>query len=235
MAAAHIPSTQSTGDQPRRLDLPAGVAALALPGLGHFIRGERARAGGIAAGVIGLFMLGLIVGGLASVDSTSERTETRITYWLGQIWVGPIAWGANQIHQSAFKLHSSPTAGGTIHIAPGPNEVIDNGGLRDRQPSDPAPPTRSVGRMHELGVLAALLAGMLNLIAILDALLPGRARRASGSEKKGGDKKKASASGSRDPAAAEPETSASSAIDRVLAGKASPASTTKPDADGGRP
>lgn len=182
----------------------------------------------IAVGVLGLFFMGLIVGGLASIDSTSDRTETRITYWLGMSWVGPVAWGTNAVHQSFFKLHATPPTGGpTIHITPMPDEVIDNGSLRKRTDTDAPPPTRSVGRMHEIGVLCGLLAGMLNLIAILDALMPPAWRRAR--------EQRAKAAG---PAAgvqsANPEAPASSAIDRMLARDAESKASAPNDTDGGQ-
>lgn len=146
-------------------DPVAGVLALLMPGLGHFARGERFRGVMIAVGVLGLFFGGMLVGGMSVVDRASKRPETRISF-IGQAFVGPIALGVNAIHQSTFKVMVQDTdrrSGRPIQRQAGPSEH---------------PKYRvSVGKMHELGVLAALLAGMLNFIAFLDALMPNLRRR----------------------------------------------------------
>lgn len=167
-------------------DPVAGVLALILPGLGHFVRGERFRGVMIAVGVLGLFFGGMLVGGLSVIDRASQRPETRISF-IGQAFVGPIALGVNAIHQSRFKVMVQDTdrrSGRPITRQAGPDE---------------SPKYRvSVGKMHELGVLAALLAGMLNFIAFLDALMPNLRRRTD-----------------TDPAAPAPTTGT---IDRMLGG-----------------
>jgi len=145
----------------------AGVLAWVLPGLGHAYRGEPARGGLIGLGVLGLFFGGLLIAGLAAVDTTSKRFETRLSF-VGQAAVGPIAIAVNQLHQSRFKAPDPSSPGEIRHAAP--NETIQDGRIVAGGP----PPMRvSVGKINEIGVLYALLAGMLNFIAILDALLPG--------------------------------------------------------------
>lgn len=217
-------------DASQSVDPIAAIAALALPGLGHAIRGQVQRGVMIGVGVLGLFFFGLLIGGIASIDSTSDRTETRITYWLGMSWVGPVAWGTNALHQNLFKLHATPPTGGaTIHITPMPDEVIDNGSLRKRTDTDPRPPTRSVGRMHELGVLCGLLAGMLNLVAILDALMPPAWRRSRQDRKQAAP---TTPNASRQPPA--DTQAAPSAIDRMLAREAEKANTSDTPNDGGQ-
>jgi len=147
------------------IDPIAGVLALILPGGGHVFQHRFKRGILIALGVLGLFFGGLLIGGLSVVDLKSPRTETRISF-VAQVLVGPIAIAANAIHQSSFKTTVSPG--------------VDNQGRP--QPSVIAPPgqnrlTISLGKVNEIGVLYTVLAGMLNFIAFLDALLP-PARRA---------------------------------------------------------
>jgi len=146
-------------------DPVAGVLALTLPGLGHFARGERFRGIMIAIGVLGLFFGGLLVGGMSVVDRKSQRPETRISFF-GQVFVGPIAIGTNYIHQTKLKVLVQETDRRT-------NRTI----TRRAGPGENPKYRVSVGKMHELGVLAALLAGMLNFIVFLDALMPNLSRR----------------------------------------------------------
>lgn len=133
----------------------AGVLALVLPGGGHVMRGDLRRGVLIGVGVLGLFFGGLLIGGLSVIDRTSPRTETRLSF-IGQAWVGPLAFAADVIHQTRFKVPASP--GSSARRTPRPDE-------------SPAY-TPSLGKANEIGVLYTLLAGMLNFIAFLDALLP---------------------------------------------------------------
>lgn len=134
-------------------DPVAGVLALAFPGAGQMFRGEFRRGVLVAAGVLGLFFGGLLIGGLATVDSRSQRTETRLSF-IGQSFVGPLAWGVNGLHQQFFKEWQS-LEGMVVPASPSGAKY-----------------SQSIGRPHEIGVLYGLLAGMINFIAILDALLP---------------------------------------------------------------
>jgi len=146
-------------------DPVAGVLALIMPGLGHYAQGDRFRGIMIAVGVLGLFFGGLLIGGMSVVDRSSLRPETRISF-IGQAFVGPIALGVNYYHQTSLKVLVQDTdrrTNRTIYRRAGPGEN---------------PKYRvSVGKMHELGVLSALLAGMLNFIVFLDALMPNLSRR----------------------------------------------------------
>jgi len=85
---------------PHQLDLPAGILAVLLPGLGHLARGE-VRRGLLAGGsVLVMFFGGLLIGGIDVVDRQEDRW-----WFLGQAFVGPVAFGVNHVHQSQFKAH----------------------------------------------------------------------------------------------------------------------------------
>src|SRR5207244_3626162 len=86
--SAHASATATTvrdGFEPA-----AGVLACVFPGLGHWVLGERWRAMAIAAGVLGLFFGGMLIGGIDVVDSRED------TIWfVGEALVGPVAFGVD--------------------------------------------------------------------------------------------------------------------------------------------
>jgi hypothetical protein len=178
--------TDSTSE-PRFLAL---LAAALFPGLGHFISGERARGGLVALGVLGLFFGGMFVGGIDVIDSKENRV-----WFIGQALVGPLAFGVDWVHQEHFKGYD-PSVRGIVNAAdlarmsrrsayPDEKRVIEEistnqGKFRvpvfvKAEPGS-APNRSSVGKVNELGTLFATLAGMLNLIAVIDAGFPGRPR-----------------------------------------------------------
>lgn len=130
--------------------VPALLAIL-LPGLGHFALGERRRAAMICAGVLGLFFGGILIGGIGVIDKKED-----FWWFVGQACVGPVAFGADWVHQNRFKV-VDPATGRRITAPPPPDP--------DAKPAYSKP----IGRMHEIGALYAALAGLLNLIAVIDA------------------------------------------------------------------
>jgi hypothetical protein len=134
----------------------AALAALAVPGAGQIVRGEVARGLLAGFGVLFLFFNGLFVGGIDAIDSRENRL-----WFFGQACVGPIAFGVDHYHQSRFKIADA------------------SGRLRPRLPDENPGNIRSLGKMGELGTLSATLAGMMNLIVILDAAFPSTRRKPS--------------------------------------------------------
>lgn len=126
----------------------AGILAFVFPGAGHVVLGERKRGVLVACGVLGLFFGGLFIGGIDVVDSREDPL-----WFAGQALVGPVALGVNHVHQTSFKMND-------------PQRKV----LRSRNPDESPRNVKSLGRMNEIGTLYATLAGMMNLIAILDAL-----------------------------------------------------------------
>lgn len=152
-----------TAHAPERLEPVAAVLAIVLPGLGHWYLGEPKRAALIAAGVLGLFFGGMLIGGIDAID----RREDPI-WFAGQALVGPLAFGVDYMHQTRFKVIDPETgARRTAH----PDETRDpaSGRAVEAGPGQGPPNIKSLGRMNELGTLFATIAGMLNLIVILDA------------------------------------------------------------------
>lgn len=159
----------------------AGILAFAIPGGGHFYLGERSRGVLIGLGVLGLFVGGMLIGGIDVVD----RSENPI-WFAGQAIVGPVAFATDYIHQNYVKVidpstRQPRTAHPELHDAQGrvisPAEIRGPGGVAVAAPPGTPPESgKSLGRMNELGTLFGAIAGMLNLIAIIDATFHTRRR-----------------------------------------------------------
>lgn len=140
------------------------IAAVLLPGLGHFIGGERLRGVLIATGVLGLFFGGMFIGGIDVIDSREDRI-----WFFGQACVGPIAFGVDWAHQNKFKVIDPRTK--QLRSA-NPDEGRDPKGFA--VPGGTPPNEKSINKVNDLGTLFATIAGMMNLIVILDAGFPTR-------------------------------------------------------------
>jgi len=138
------------------------ILGLLVPGLGQFVLGFRARAVLIATGVLGLFFGGLLIGGLDTVD----RREDPI-WFIGQALVGPIAFGVDYVHQHSYK--GLDGSGNLRSADPGEGLAAGVGGALRILPGGKPPLIKSNGRANELGTLFEAIAGMLNLIVLIDA------------------------------------------------------------------
>ena len=132
----------------------AGALAIAVPGAGHLWLGSPRRALMIFLGVAGLFLGGLLIGGVDVVDR-----EEDFWWFVGQAGVGPGAFAVNAWHQS-LKADDPPS-----------------GASAEWFESNAPARTRSLGHPNEIGALWATIAGMLNVIAIIDAAWHAPARR----------------------------------------------------------
>ncbi|MGJ8636871.1 MAG: DUF6677 family protein [Phycisphaerales bacterium] len=162
----------------------AGICAMVFPGLGHIVSGRVHR--GILAmiGVMGLFGLGLFVGGIDAIDS---KGGTDRFWFMGQAMVGPTAFAVNYVHQNHFKA-IDPDTGVNRTGEPGEKRVQVTGPRGTQwqwemmsgaeiEGADGAvgvggKNVPGLGRLNEIAMLSCTLAGMLNLIIFLDALLP---------------------------------------------------------------
>jgi hypothetical protein len=160
------------------------VCAVVLPGLGHFVQRERVRGACVCAGVLGLFGTGLLVGGIDVVDRRED-----FPYFVGQAFVGPIAFAVDYAHQNHYKVLSNEVVGrNTVTVLrsayPGEMRRVSDGmGVMpdangQLPPGDyTVPATKSISKINELGMLFGAIAGMVNVIAIIDAGFPSRKRR----------------------------------------------------------
>lgn len=166
----------------------AGILAFVLPGAGHIALRQTRRGLYIALGVLGLFVSGLLIGGIDAVDRRED-----FVWFLGQALVGPLTFAVDYHHQHNIKVIDPDTG---LRRSAGPHEIRNprtgravlvrnpadgtpvrfedprTGQTRLSTPEDRPPNTKSLGRMNELGTLFITIAGMLNLIAILDAAFP---------------------------------------------------------------
>ncbi|GIW74317.1 MAG: hypothetical protein KatS3mg103_0839 [Phycisphaerales bacterium] len=169
---------------PERFSPLAGLAGLVLPGLGHVVLGQPRRGLAVMAGVLGLFFGGLLLGGLDTVDSR----EDRLWFYVHAL-AGPVAFGADWANQhllKAWAMDVSP-AGRPVAVyrSAYPGEVRVTGPQDGRLPwptlrqlpqwgsaqafDGPAGAGKSVGKVNEVAMLMCALAGMMNLVAVLDA------------------------------------------------------------------
>ncbi len=167
------PPDRGPAPGPAGPDFVAGAAALAWPGLGHVVRGRTRRGVLAMVGVLGLFLYGLFVGGIDAVDSREDRV-----WYMGAALVGPLAWGVDWAHQNLFKAYDHS---GTVLRTGYPGEARDTSGpkpvWRTLTPEEigagMGPPNeKGLGRLNEIAMLSIAVAGMLNFIVLLDALLP---------------------------------------------------------------
>lgn len=176
-------SPQSTDFNPL-----AGLAALVFPGLGHLVLGRTKRAVLVCIGVMGLFLFGLLAGGIDAIDERNDKI-----WFYGQALVGAPTLVVNYIHQNHFKA-ADPNNPGIIRSGyPGEQRTVQNGQavwqpLTEAQiASGMGPPNvPGLGRINEIAMLSIVLAGMLNLIVFLDALMPSPEKTPRPSKAEGG-------------------------------------------------
>ncbi len=128
----------------------AAVCAWLVPGLGHWISGERARGGLILLGIAFLWLCGIFIGGVDAVDRKSDKL-----WFIAQAGSGPIAFAVNGLNEGLIKS-------GKV------GELIDAPAMRGQKP-DKISTSMGIARSNEYGILFTALAGLMNMIAILDA------------------------------------------------------------------
>jgi hypothetical protein len=126
-------------------NLPAAVAAWLIPGLGHVLAGHAKRGAILFVCIGGLWTVGLFVGGISVVHARSADGVLR-PWYLGQALIAP-SIAVEYIHDK----RRAPTEGAD----PSPDD--------ESIPFEPA-----YGRAAEIGTLYTALAGLLNLLAIID-------------------------------------------------------------------
>lgn len=155
----------------------AAILAVAFPGLGHFYLGHTLRATCICVGVMGMFLTGLFIGGISSID----RRDNFI-WFLGQALVGPPTLVVDYLHQNHFKVRDmhvirsarpdearDPQTGAPLPIYMDKN--VPTARTASGQIISPAYPpyVKSLGRTGELGTLFITIAGFMNVIVVVDA------------------------------------------------------------------
>jgi hypothetical protein len=130
---------------------PPPLVALAgwlVPGLGYCMIGQRLRGTVIGVTILLLFIAGLIIGGLHVIDAPTALTIPLIfqkPWFICQVMTGPVSLAASYLanHWGTY-------------IDPGTGRQIVGVAL-------------SHARVNEIGVLYTAIAGMLNLMAVIDS------------------------------------------------------------------
>lgn len=181
--------TRMASPQPTDFNPLAGLAALVFPGAGHMVLGRPKRAIFVCVGVMGLFLFGLLVGGIDAIDSRNDKI-----WFYGQALVGAPAIAVDYIHQNSFKAVDPNNPGILRSGYPGEQRVIQSGQAiwqpltNEQIASGLGPPNvPGLGRINEIAMLSIVLAGMLNLIVFLDALMPSPVKPARAEAKNEGD------------------------------------------------
>jgi hypothetical protein len=174
------PSTEES--VPLKDPAMAGVLAWLVPGLGHLYQGRRAKAVLYSCSIMTLFVLGLYLGGGSSLDDNGRqhnlgygravyfawRPADRRWHYFCQIGTGLPALPA-LVQAARMNNRQKVWLGG--FMAP-PRPWSDGGGVENDPNADQ--PTRSdldrwLGRRFEIGGVLAMIAGLLNVLAIYDA------------------------------------------------------------------
>ena len=130
----------------------AAVLGWICPGMGQIMTGHRRRGFFSMIGIFGLFLSGVLIGGVDCVD----RSEDPLWFY-AQAGTGPIAFAADWANAGLLKS-------GKV------------GELVESPPSNPrmAPPLMStfntITVASEVGTLSCALAGLMNIVVIFDAL-----------------------------------------------------------------
>lgn len=130
----------------------APLLALLWPGLGHLSLGYKRRAVLAMVGVLGMFVTGLAVGGVDSVDSKEDAA-----WFIAQAGNGPIAFGADLVNQQVLKT------GRVGELVQAPRQGL--GGTQLETVST----YKGIGAANEFGTLLIALGGLMNLILVMDA------------------------------------------------------------------
>lgn len=158
---------------PTQFNPLAGLAAVIFPGAGHLVLGRPSRALFASVGVMGLFLFGLLLGGIDAIDSKQDRV-----WFFGQALVGAPTFVVDAVHQKKFKAHDLDTGllrtgfPGEQRIHDGSRPVWQPLAAQEIEQGMGPPNTPGLGRLNEIAMLSIVLAGMLNLIIFLDALMP---------------------------------------------------------------
>lgn len=145
------------------------LAGWGVPGMGYVLLGHRARGVTIGVTVVVLFVLGLLVGGVRVVEvPTFDRFGRSMPQGQGE---GTVAYVWREVQAKPWSI--AQVMLGPVAVAGGVASVYAAG-----TPAVPGAIQRgaeSHARVNEIAVLYTAIAGMLNLLAVIDAA--GRAQK----------------------------------------------------------
>jgi hypothetical protein len=167
------------------------LASWLLPGAGYWLLGQRARALTVGISIIILFVAGLLIGGVRVIEvpGYGDHGEALVVSQRRGSEGESRLPAVEQVTESKAVPSDSRTEGWVMRIHPldeirnkpwyiaqilnGPLNLLASwGSIKASQPGSAGEPFtgfRSHARTNELGVLYTAVAGMLNLLAIIDA------------------------------------------------------------------
>jgi hypothetical protein len=137
------PPTTAARRRGPTLNLAAAVLGWALPGLGHLALGHTHRGLVLAVTILSLWLGGLLIGGISVIDRRDHPA-----WFIGQMAIAP-SWVVNHYHDHLRRVWTQ-RAGTEANVQ------------RGYVPAH--------GKPEEQGTLYTALAGLLNLLAIIDVL-----------------------------------------------------------------
>lgn len=169
------------------------VAGWLVPGGGYWALGERTRALTVGITIVALFIMGLLIGGIRVLEipgfgpqghplivsehvvsgrsSSGERGEEYIERVAESVDPGDTPRGWLMLDRPLVEIRNKPWA--IAQIMTGPLGVVAGAGAvfasRPVDAGDRPAAARSHARLNEIGVLYTAVAGMLNLMVIIDA------------------------------------------------------------------
>ena len=130
-------------------NLTAAILGWIVPGAGHWKVGENARGMLVLLGVGGLFLLGVLVGGVDCVDRREDGM-----WFIAQAGAGGFAFATDGLNTMFLK---SGRVGELLPLAVQSGTVMVSS-------------FKGAGPSNEIGTVLCGLAGMMNVIAVLDVL-----------------------------------------------------------------
>ena len=134
----------------------AFIVAWLWPGGGHLVLGEKTRGLLVMGGILVLFLGGVFIGGLDVVDRRNDRL-----WFIAQAGAGPIAFVTD------FARGRLLDDGRVGTMLPTPATRLAPGGpVRQKTMVNSH---KSIGHINEIGTLFCALAGLMNIVVMLDA------------------------------------------------------------------
>lgn len=141
-------------DDDEGLHWVAAALGWLVPGLGQMWTGHVQRGIYAMVGILGLFLGGVLLGGVAVVD----RRDNGI-WFVAQAGAGPVAFAADWANSAWVK---SGAVGELIDAPPSASP---------RSTGTKVSSLRSVTSVHEVATLYCAMAGLMNIVVLLDALV----------------------------------------------------------------
>ena len=168
--ATDVRNSRKTADPPQ--PVVVGVAEWLLPGLGYWLLGHRARGVTIGVTILLIFLMGLLIGGVRvlEVPTYGHNGEPLNVPWSRTYapspGLSPRSWSARSASAAALSVYASRPASGMSTSA---GSSYGSYGLSASSNAGPARGSESHARTNEIAVLYTAVAGMLNLLAIIDS------------------------------------------------------------------